>query len=110
MLHTKDMLQVECMTDDVVPDTSNLDPELNPGDRYAQIGDAAATAILDSTARCLAPAERTALIILDCGPKTGDWSRAAMRLRPSLTMGLYYSVIGSGDETEYANKNNPPRT
>ena len=104
MLHTKDMLQVECMTDDVVPDSSNLDLELNPGDRDAQIGDSVAAAILDSTARCLAPAERTTLIILDGGPKTGDWSRAAMRLRPSLTMGLYYYAVGSGDETEYANK------
>ena len=53
MLPTKDLLVVESMSDDVPPEGCNPGWEVNPGDKYSQLGDSATSAILDHTARAL---------------------------------------------------------
>ena len=82
MLPTKDLLIVESMNDDVPPESCNPDWEVNPGDKYSQLGDSATSIVLDHTARALKVVAKTAVVVVDCGPRTGDWARSVLRLLP----------------------------
>lgn len=99
MLATKDMLIMEDVADDAVPATSNLDAELNPADRYCQLGDHATAVVLDSTVRRLTSTERTAVLIVDIGPKTGDWARSVLCM--DMAMPVHYAAVGDAAETEW---------
>ena len=101
MLHTKDMKLIESLNDQSVPETSNTDPEINPAERYSQLGDGATAAILDNTVRALAPPSRAAVLLVDCGPKTGDWARSILRMIPSMSCGTYYVALGDAAEIEW---------
>ncbi len=92
MLATKDMLVVESLDAEATPTSSNVDQEINPADRYSQLGDSATSAVLDSTVQRLPVSERTAVLVLDCGPKTGDWARSTMRMMNSPT--IHYMAVG----------------
>ena len=52
---------------------TNEDFELNAGGRYCQLGDSATAAVLDGRVRALQGME--AIVLVDLGPKTGDWAR-----------------------------------
>ena len=102
MVHSKDLLIVESMSDDVPPELSSVQWEVNAADKYSQLGDSATATILDHTARALKMPMTTALVIVDCGPRTGDWARSVLRMLPSMNLKTYYYALGSSDEVEWA--------
>ena len=88
MLPTKDLLIVESTNDDVPPESCNPDWEVNPGDKYSQLRDSATSIVLDHTSRAL-KVVATAAIVVECGPRTGDWARSVLRLLSSRNMNMY---------------------
>ncbi len=100
MLSTRDMQVVEDLLDDSIPCSSNLDGELNPADRYSQLGEAAAQCVLESTITAV-PAERSAVILVDLSPATGEWGTAALSLMTSFQEPLTYIAVGPATPLEW---------
>ena len=53
MLPMKNMIMVESLDDDCPPESGAADLDVNPGDRYCQLGDSATACVLDGTVRAL---------------------------------------------------------
>ena len=97
MLPTKNMIIVECLDDDGPPDTGADDFELNPRDRYCQLGGSATACVLDGTVRALKFTENGVLVI-DVGPKIGDSARSVLSMLPTMNAPVYYCAIGAPEE------------
>ena len=91
---------VESADDEGPPDSGAADCELNPGNRYCQLGDSATTCVLDGTVRALKFTEN-AVLVIDVGPKTGDWAWSVLRMLPTMNAPVYYCAIGPPDEVRW---------
>ena len=91
---------VEYLDDEGPPDTGADDFELNPGDRYCQLGDSATACVLNGTVRALKLTEN-AMLVIDVGPKSGDWARSVLRMLPTMNAPVYYCAIGPPDEVRW---------
>ena len=100
MLPMKNMIMVESLDDDGPPDSCAADFDVNPGDRYCQLGDSATACVLDGTVRALKFTEH-AMLVIDVGPKTGDWARSVLRMLPTMKAPVYYCAIGPPDEVRW---------
>ena len=63
MIYRRNMLMVEPLNDNEPPTTTADDWEVNPGDKYSQLGDAAATCVLDVTVRALKFTETNVVVV-----------------------------------------------
>jgi hypothetical protein len=102
MLPTKNMIMIESLDDDCPPESGAADLDVNPGDRYCQLGDSATACVLDGTVRTLRFTEENAALVIDIGPKIGDWARSALRTLPTMIAPVYYCAIGPPDEVRWA--------
>ena len=100
MLPMKHTIIVESSDDEGPPDTVAGDLELNPGDDYRQLGDSATACVLDGTVRALKFTEN-AVLVIDVGPKTGDWARSVLRMVPTMNAPVYYCAVGPPDEVRW---------
>ena len=41
------------------------------------------------------------MLVIDVGPKTGDWARSVLRMLPTMNVPLYYCAIGPPDEVRW---------
>ena len=101
MLPMANMIMVEFLDDECPPESGAADLDVNPGDRYCQLGDSATACVLDGTVRALKFTEH-AVLVIDVGPKTGDWARSVLRMLPTMNAPVYYCAIGPPDEVRWA--------
>eukprot|EP00435_Cladocopium_sp_Y103_P036908 s3790_g9.t1 len=90
MLQARDMRMPEYEED--LP-TSDVEQRVNPGEKYAQIGDMAAEVLLSSTAATLPSGSGPCVAIVDLSPKTGDFARAMLRM-PMASVKMHYIALG----------------
>ena len=44
---------------------------------------------------------KNAVLVIDVGPKTGDWARSVLRMLPTMNAPVYYCAIGPPDEARW---------
>ncbi len=103
----KHMIIVESLDDDCPPESGAADLDVNPGDRYCQLGDSATACVLDGTVRALKLTEN-AVLVIDVGPNTGDWARSVLRMLPTMSAPVYYYAIGPPDEVRWTQHSAKP--
>ena len=77
-MSSKTVLMLEPLSDDEPPITTADDWEVNPGDKYCQLGDSATARFPVATVRALKVTETNAVVALDVGPKTGERARPVL--------------------------------
>jgi hypothetical protein len=96
----KQMLTIEPLSDDELPQSTNEDYEPNAGDKYSQLGVSATVAVLDGTVQAMIGVKTFALIYLR--PTTGDWARSVLRMMPGFGKNCcYYCAFGAADEIQW---------
>ena len=98
MLQARDMRMPEYEED--LP-TSDVEQRVNPGEKYAQIGDMAAEVLLSSTAATLPSGSGSCVAIVDLSPKTGDFARAMLKM-PMASVKMHYIALGPDSQLEWA--------
>ena len=100
MLTSKDMVLIEGLSDQQLPNTTS-DGDVNPAEKYSQLGESAADALIDSTIGSVACPDRTAIVLIDLSPKSGFFCRAFLRRWVTLQQPCYYWAAGSSVEIDW---------
>ena len=89
MLQSKDMRLPEF--DEDLPH-SDMDQRVSPAEKYSQLGESAAAALISSTVATL-PAGHPCCVVVDTSPKTGEFARTILRA-PASSTALHYIAVG----------------
>ena len=97
MLQVKEMKVPE--SEEELP-SSDVEQRLNPADKYSQIGESAASCLLDSALHGLAAAHGCCVVV-DLSPRTGDFARAVLKM-PTASLTLHYLALAPESQFEWA--------
>ena len=103
MLPMKNRIMVEYLDDECPPDSCAADLDVNP---------VIATANLEIPPRrvsLMAPPgpsnlQKNAMLVIDVGPKTGDWARSVLRMLATMNAPVYYCSIFPPEEVQNSAK------
>ena len=96
MLQSKDMRLPEF--DEELPH-SDLDQRVSPAEKYAQLGESAASALVSSTVATL-PGGHPCCVVIDASPKSGEFGRTILRT-PDSSSALHYIAVGLEHQLEW---------
>ena len=97
MLQVKEMKVPE--TEEDLP-SSDVEQRLNPADKYSQIGESAASCLLDSAVQGLGGAHGCCVVV-DLSPRTGDFARAVLKTQTA-SLALHYLALAPESQFEWA--------
>lgn len=96
MMQSKDMRLPEF--DEDLPH-SDMDQRVSPAEKYSQLGESAAAALISSTVATL-PAGHPCCVVVDTSPKTGEFARTILRA-PASSTALHYIAVGLESQLEW---------
>ena len=96
MLQSKDMRLPEF--DEELPH-SDVEQRVSPAEKYAQLGESAASVLLSSTVGSL-PGGHPCCVVIDASPKTGEFARTILRT-PDSSTALHYIAVGLDHQLEW---------
>ena len=105
MLRTRDMKQIDLISEDAAPTTTDMDTHANPAEKTFQLGGEVMHKFLHSILTgSKAAGRRRSILVVDLFPHTTDVTRAFVDLLPLLpnTSVFYRGMCASEDEKEWA--------